>query len=376
MTTLTYRNSVKPGGREALKPRVPEPRLERGYGRFGCKVRKVYLSGRSMHRGYYYAKSVRGKWNRADQVVCGMRFSWYMTYGSLPQFKRHEEHASPVSSGILNTVETKKEEKPEPTVRGGGGGGASAASHQHAGKPQELMAQPASGSTEAENAANSAIGFSISGSGFQVYGFGFMVSGFAQAFGSNGTDGLAASGGMVSGSVPMPGNWAGNQDAKPGTGNQELQGLAAPPAVMNWTATAGGTTAITLQLNYGMESAADWDMQALQAAAQNVQITVPGLSGTDGALTATANNAIAYLIAVQNARAETGAGITQAGTMNAAAPFAPPDVMVDGIMTAVQPAATATEPANQNNQNESGYISSFRKKQAQLKVAQASAEPE
>jgi len=111
MAALTFRNSaIRPMEGEAVRMRVPEPLCETQPRVF--KGPKVALSRRHILRGYYYAKSARGKWMSAERAMCGSRWNWYMCRGrTTPKFKPPETHTSPFSTGLLKTVETKKEKK-------------------------------------------------------------------------------------------------------------------------------------------------------------------------------------------------------------------------------------------------------------------------
>ncbi len=67
------------------------PRKEaQGYRRV-TKGPGVYISSRSVWRGYYWVRGSPVKWNRADQVLMGMRWDYYRSTGkSTPRYERHE----------------------------------------------------------------------------------------------------------------------------------------------------------------------------------------------------------------------------------------------------------------------------------------------
>jgi len=71
-----------------------------------CAVKKadVYISGRSIWRGFFYAKGSIVRWNRADQVTGGMRWNYYLATGGIASRRRQRNmHDTPaVSDGKLS----------------------------------------------------------------------------------------------------------------------------------------------------------------------------------------------------------------------------------------------------------------------------------
>ena len=72
MRHLTHRANFHPaqiGGQETRRSQDAARRTIEG--------QKVHLSGRSMWRGYWYGKGSIAKWNRVEQVLTGMKWSYY-----------------------------------------------------------------------------------------------------------------------------------------------------------------------------------------------------------------------------------------------------------------------------------------------------------
>lgn len=69
--TSAHRRPCAPGRTEAPGPRLREI----------VKPPSVYISSRSSLRGFWYNKGILAKWNRADQVLHGMRWDYYRTFG-------------------------------------------------------------------------------------------------------------------------------------------------------------------------------------------------------------------------------------------------------------------------------------------------------
>lgn len=99
MRRLTHRANVPL--REEKNGWHRREKSERTFGRV-AKGPGVYISSRSMWRGYWYAKSASVKWNRADQVLTGMRWNYYMNSGkATPLFDHHPAQAMPSAAGGL-----------------------------------------------------------------------------------------------------------------------------------------------------------------------------------------------------------------------------------------------------------------------------------
>jgi len=112
MRTLTLRSSaIRPTEREAVKMRVPEPLYDRGQ-HLPSKGQKVVLPRRHILRCYYYAKSARGKWVSAERAISGSRWNWYMCRGrTTPKVKPPEVQKIQVSDGKMKEIEVKKGKK-------------------------------------------------------------------------------------------------------------------------------------------------------------------------------------------------------------------------------------------------------------------------
>ncbi|MFN7991196.1 MAG: hypothetical protein U0R44_03480 [Candidatus Micrarchaeia archaeon] len=96
MKILTFRANSRrreSGGHEGASHEEPARRYQ------PLEGQKTYLSGRSMHRCFYYNKGVTAKWNSADRVVFGMRWNYYLASGRItPIFSPLE----PLRAGMMD----------------------------------------------------------------------------------------------------------------------------------------------------------------------------------------------------------------------------------------------------------------------------------
>ncbi|MFH0884256.1 MAG: hypothetical protein V1861_00935 [Candidatus Micrarchaeota archaeon] len=72
MRALTYRSNAHPAHIERQERRRAQAATRRT-----IEGQKVHLSGRSMWRGYWFGKGAIAKWNRAEQVLSGMKWSYF-----------------------------------------------------------------------------------------------------------------------------------------------------------------------------------------------------------------------------------------------------------------------------------------------------------
>jgi hypothetical protein len=103
MRHLTHRANAHPAQIEKQERRRAQEASRRT-----IEGQKVHLSGRSMWRGYWYGKGAIAKWNRAEQVLTGMKWSYYTgRQMHVSQISLLETHHSVCTVG-LNGAEAEK----------------------------------------------------------------------------------------------------------------------------------------------------------------------------------------------------------------------------------------------------------------------------
>ncbi len=105
MRHLTHRANAHPAqiGRQ-------ETRRAQDAARRTIEGQKVHLSGRSMWRGYWYGKGAIAKWNRVEQVLTGMKWSYYTgKQVKTAQISLLENHHAGVGMGLDGAAAEKKD---------------------------------------------------------------------------------------------------------------------------------------------------------------------------------------------------------------------------------------------------------------------------
>ena len=359
MRTLTLRSgAIRPTEREAVRMRVPEPLYDKGR-HMPSSVQKVVLPRRHILRCSDYAKCVRGKWISAERAISGSRWNWYMCRGrTSPKAKPPEVQKTQFSEGTMKEIEVKKGKKRA--------------------LEKEMETHDANTETRPARTRTVTVGQGTVGGASYSFSFGNSTT---QPFGSN----------LLSSSIisSSPGTRVGNPD----NGTAGTTANPAPdswnripaPARVNGSEAEGTAISPMAQTKIG---AAELMPRLPLSGAKSHSFETGGRTGDSRVLdsgaviaagaarTASENENLAFYVDVGRTDGA-GVGRADAGKVDGASD-GKAGRTIDGGAVRIEWTASngATAIAGNPNRKEVGYISSWRKREFQLKVTNACAEPE